>query len=45
MFNYGKTKYSADTQGISFNGDNEEIRKSYSSVINYRLGAEKRYNI
>lgn len=45
MVNYGKTKYSAETQGISFNGDNEEIRQSYSSVINYRVGGEYRYNI
>lgn len=45
MVNYGDAKYKADTGGISFGGDNEDIKGSYSSVINYRIGAEYRYNI
>lgn len=43
--NYGKTKYSSDTGGISFSGDNDAIKSVYESVINYRVGAEYRYEI
>ncbi len=43
--NYGKTKYSSDTDWVSFNEDNSDIKASYASVINYRIGAEYRYNI
>ncbi|HEX5170917.1 MAG TPA: hypothetical protein VFW11_17200 [Cyclobacteriaceae bacterium] len=45
MVNYGKTKYSSNTGGVSFSGDNDAIKSLYESVINYRVGAEYRYGI
>jgi hypothetical protein len=45
MVNYGKTKYSSDTGGVSFTGDNDAIKALYESVFNYRVGAEYRYEI
>ncbi|MBX2965416.1 MAG: outer membrane protein transport protein [Cyclobacteriaceae bacterium] len=43
--NYRKPKYTSDISGISFNSDNDAIRTSYKSTINYRIGAEFRYEM
>ena len=45
FINYGKAEYDSDTQGVSFSPENEDIEYFYTNVINYRLGAEFRYNI
>lgn len=41
--NYRKAKYESDISGISFDGDNDAILASYQNTINYRIGAEFRY--
>ena len=43
--NYSKTKYNSDTPGVSFSPENQDISFYYTNVINYRMGAEFRYNI
>lgn len=45
FINYRKTKYDSEISGISFDIENEDIRYFYTHVINYRFGAEFRYNI
>lgn len=40
---YGKAKYSSDTNGVSFTEDNGDIKSLYKSVINYRIGGEYRF--
>ena len=42
--NYGNAKYSSITQGISFDGENEDIKSLYRSVFNLRAGGEYRFN-
>lgn len=41
--NYGKAKYRSDISGISFSPDNEGIREFFTNTVNYRIGAELRY--
>ncbi|QOI96267.1 MAG: hypothetical protein HRU69_01710 [Flammeovirgaceae bacterium] len=41
--NYGKAKYRSDISGISFSPDNEGIREFFTNTVNYRIGAEFRY--
>lgn len=43
--NYNKAKYDSDTPGVSFNPENDDIKFYYTNVVNYRVGAELRYNI
>lgn len=43
--NYSKSKYNSDTPGVSFSPENQDISFYYTNVINYRMGAEFRYNI
>ncbi|MBL7859401.1 MAG: outer membrane protein transport protein [Cyclobacteriaceae bacterium] len=43
--NYAKAKYDSQTPGESFDPENTDIRTLYKNVINYRLGAEYRYDI
>jgi hypothetical protein len=45
FINYGKAKYDSDIEDISFSGENEGIKFYYTNVVNYRLGAELRYEI
>jgi hypothetical protein len=45
LTNPAKTKYTSDTPGISYSDDNENIRSIYQPVVNYRVGAEFRYDI
>lgn len=45
LTNPGKAKYSSDTPGISYSDNNEDIREIYQSVVNYRIGAEFRYEL
>lgn len=45
LINYSKTKYSSQTNGISFSGENDDVKAAYTSVANYRVGAEFRYDI
>lgn len=45
FINYGKSKYSSDTPDVSFNPENNEIRSSFTDVINTRVGAELRYDV
>lgn len=40
-----RTKYSADTPGITYNGENNDIKETFQSVLNYRIGAEFRYDL
>jgi hypothetical protein len=40
--NYGKTSYTSATDGVSFDGDNQEIQSSYKSTFNFRGGGEYR---
>lgn len=42
--NYGKAKYRSDVAG-DFSNENQGIKSEYSSVVNYRVGAEYRFNI
>ncbi len=42
--NYGKAKYDAITQGLSFDVENQDIRSLYQSVFNLRSGVEYRLN-
>ena len=42
--NYSSNRYSTSTTGVSFTGDNSDIKGLYHSVLNYRLGAEYRRN-
>lgn len=42
---YRKAKYNSDISGISFNPENDAIKALFSNTINYRIGAEFRYNI
>ncbi len=41
--NYGKAKYKSDISGISFSPENEGIQEFFTSAVNYRVGAEFRY--
>lgn len=40
--NYGGAKYNSQTTGISYNTDNNDIKKFYASVTNFRAGGEFR---
>lgn len=42
--NYGGAKYNSQTNGISYNSDNDEIKTIYASVTNFRAGGEYRLN-
>ncbi len=42
--NYGSAKFSASTTGGNYDGDNNNIRTLYKSVLNLRLGGEYRWN-
>ncbi len=43
--NYNNAKYSSNIQGISFSDENGDIKSAHRSTMNYRLGAEFRYEI
>jgi hypothetical protein len=43
--NYNKAKYDSNTPGVSFDLENKDIKLYYTNVVNYRIGAELRYNI
>jgi hypothetical protein len=43
--NYGRAKYSSDIEGIEYDNDNTNIRASYGRTMNYRIGAEFRYDM
>jgi hypothetical protein len=45
LTNPAKAKYSSDTPGISYTPENDDIKSIFESVINYRVGAEYRFNI
>jgi hypothetical protein len=45
LVNYGRSKYRSDISGISYDVDNADIKSTFGSVVNYRVGAEFRYNI
>lgn len=45
VVNYSNAKYKSDVDGIAFTSDNEDIKAAYSAVVNYRFGAEFRYEI
>lgn len=45
MINYGKTRYESSEFGVDFDADNNDIKAMYTSVVNFRLGAEYRYEI
>ncbi len=43
--NYNKPKYDSNTPDVSFSPENDVIQYYFTNVVNYRLGAELRYNI
>lgn len=43
--NYGRAKYSSDIAGITYDDDNKSIKSAYGKAINYRIGAEFRYEM
>ena len=43
--NPAKAKYSSNLSGVTFNNENNDIRATFTSTINYRVGAEFRYEI
>jgi hypothetical protein len=43
--NPSRSKYTSDITGLSFDSENENIKTTYQPVINYRIGAEFRYEI
>jgi hypothetical protein len=45
LTNPGNAKYSSDTPGISYSDNNEDIKAINKSTVNYRVGAEFRYEI
>ena len=45
FINYNQAKYESDTPGVSFNPENDDIKFYYTNVVNYRVGAEFRYDI
>lgn len=40
--NYGSAKYQSQTNGLSFDSDNSDIKSTYASVTNFRAGGEYR---
>ncbi len=40
--NYGGARYQSQTNGVSFDSDNTEIKKTYASATNVRAGGEYR---
>jgi hypothetical protein len=42
--NYGSNRYSSQTDGVTFDSDNADIKDLYKAVFNYRVGAEYRLN-
>jgi hypothetical protein len=45
LTNPSKAKYSSDTPGISYSSENNDVKSLYKPVVNYRFGAEFRYEI
>ncbi len=43
IVNYSGAKYTSNMPGISFDGDNENIKRLYQSTVNYRVGGEYRF--
>lgn len=42
VINYSAARYSSGLSGISFDGDNDNIKDSYQTTTNFRLGGEFR---
>lgn len=45
MTNPGRAKYKSSIDGISYDDENANIKSVYSSTVNYRIGAEYRFDI
>jgi hypothetical protein len=43
--NPANAKYSSNVTGVSFDNENNNIKETFSSAINYRIGGEYRYKI
>lgn len=43
--NPAKAKYTSDTPGVSYTPENNDVQALYESVVNFRIGAEGRYEI
>ncbi|HTF19081.1 MAG TPA: hypothetical protein VK658_13460 [Chryseolinea sp.] len=43
--NPAKARYSSNISGVTFDGENNDIRATFASAINYRIGGEFRYEI
>ena len=43
--NYSKGKYSSNTQDITYNPDNDDIRDVYKTAVNFRIGGEVRMDM
>jgi len=41
--NYSKSSFSSQTEGLNLSLDNQEIKNTYTNVINVRLGGEYRF--
>jgi hypothetical protein len=42
QLNYGASKYNSQTSGVSYKSDNDEIKTTYASTTNIRVGGEYR---
>ncbi|MBL0742337.1 OmpP1/FadL family transporter [Chryseolinea lacunae] len=45
LANYSRAKYSSNTIGVGFGDENQGIKETYKSVVNYRGGLELRFKI
>lgn len=45
VINYAKTRYGSNDLDGDFDVDNDNIKATYTSVVNFRLGAEYRHDI
>jgi hypothetical protein len=45
FINYNQAKYDSETEDVSMGPENEDIKFYYTNVVNYRVGAELRYDI
>jgi hypothetical protein len=43
--NPANAKYTSNISGVNFNNENNDIKETFSSAINYRIGGEFRYKI
>lgn len=45
FINPAKARYSSNIPGVNFNNENADVRSTFATTVNYRVGGEFRYNI